>query len=57
MANDINKTFSSLACIVLFGGLAASTQVGLSAFLIALFMCYVMLSSANAISRGEKRRR
>lgn len=55
MANDVNKTFSSLAGLFLMAGIAAAMQIGIGGLLFALFACYVMLVAANGISRGEKK--
>lgn len=55
MANDVNKTFVSLAGFLLLGGIVAAIQSGIGPLLAALFGCYVMLVATNAISKGEKR--
>ena len=57
MANDVNKTFVSLAGLFLVGGIVAALQNGIVSFFLALLGCYIMLVATNAISRGEKRGR
>lgn len=55
MANDVNKTFASLAGFVLLGGVVGALQAGIGSLLLALFACYIMLVATNAIRRGENK--
>lgn len=54
---DVNKSFVTLAGLVLAGGIISSLNgVGGSMFA-ALVMCYFMLVATNAIKRGENSRK